>query len=305
MRSAAASAAATIDATRSAAVADDACDADDADDAVTPATPALTRRVRSPPRPDGKARSPDSTQVRHRQRPCNRSANRPRDRDHRRELKRLPEVSSVIEMADRRYEPNEIEPKWQELWAREHTWEVANDVDAAEKSYVLEMLPYPSGEPHIGHLKNYALGDAIAHFRRRIGQQVLHPMGYDAFGLPAENHAINTGIHPRQSTDASIAAFQRAFRSWGISIDWSREFATLRAAVLPLDPVDLPQAARAGPRLPQGGRGQVVPPRPDRARQRAGHRRSLRALRARGRAAPARAVVLPDHRLRRPAARRP
>ncbi len=129
-------------------------------------------------------------------------------------------------MADRRYEPNEIEPKWQELWAREHTWEVANDVDAAEKSYVLEMLPYPSGEPHIGHLKNYALGDAIAHFRRRIGQQVLHPMGYDAFGLPAENHAISTGIHPRQSTDASIAAFQRAFRSWGISIDWSREFAT-------------------------------------------------------------------------------
>ena len=130
-------------------------------------------------------------------------------------------------MADGRYQPNEIEPKWQELWAREHTWEVSNDVDpSAEKSYVLEMLPYPSGEPHIGHLKNYALGDAIAHFRRRIGQRVLHPMGYDAFGLPAENHAINTGIHPRQSTDTSIAAFQRAFRSWGISIDWSREFAT-------------------------------------------------------------------------------
>ena len=129
-------------------------------------------------------------------------------------------------MADRRYEPNEIEPKWQELWAREHTWEVANESDGSEQAYVLEMLPYPSGEPHIGHLKNYALGDAIAHFRRRIGQRVLHPMGYDAFGLPAENHAINTGIHPRQSTDASIAAFQKAFRSWGISIDWSREFAT-------------------------------------------------------------------------------
>ena len=71
------------------------------------------------------------------------------------------------------------------------------------------MLPYPSGEPHIGHLKNYALGDAIAHFRRRTGQRVLHPMGYDAFGLPAENHAISTGVHPRESTDASIAAFQR------------------------------------------------------------------------------------------------
>jgi leucyl-tRNA synthetase len=130
-------------------------------------------------------------------------------------------------MAERRYDPNSIEPKWQELWAHERTWEVANDpADEHEKSYVLEMLPYPSGEPHIGHLKNYALGDAIAHFHRRTGRRVLHPMGYDAFGLPAENYAIKTGVHPRRSTDESIAAFQQAFRSWGISIDWSREFGT-------------------------------------------------------------------------------
>src|SRR5713101_6721497 len=88
------------------------------------------------------------------------------------------------------------------------------------------MLPYPSGEPHIGHLKCYAVGDAIAHFQRRLGRRVLHPMGYDAFGLPAENHAIKTGVHPRESTAASIASFQRQFRSWGISIDWSRELAT-------------------------------------------------------------------------------
>ncbi len=88
------------------------------------------------------------------------------------------------------------------------------------------MLPYPSGEPHIGHLKCYAVGDAIAHFHRRLGRRVLHPMGYDAFGLPAENHAIKTGVHPRESTAESIAAFQRQFRSWGISIDWSRELAT-------------------------------------------------------------------------------
>jgi leucyl-tRNA synthetase len=132
-------------------------------------------------------------------------------------------------MSERRYDPATIEPKWQEVWARERTWEVDNALatpSAGEKSYVLEMLPYPSGEPHIGHLKNYALGDAIAHFRRRTGRNVLHPMGYDAFGLPAENYAIRTGVHPRQSTDESIAAFQRAFRSWGISIDWSRELAT-------------------------------------------------------------------------------
>jgi leucyl-tRNA synthetase len=134
-------------------------------------------------------------------------------------------------MPDNRYDPAQIEPKWQEIWAREKTWEVSNDPaedrgGQREKSYVLEMLPYPSGEPHIGHLKNYSLGDALAHFHRRIGRRVLHPMGYDAFGLPAENHAIKTGVHPRKSTDDSIAAFQKAFRSWGISIDWSREIAS-------------------------------------------------------------------------------
>ena len=149
-------------------------------------------------------------------------------------------------MAEHRYDPHEIEPRWQAVWADEHTWEVANEVSAevrdgrrampsgggaqsggrASNSYVLEMLPYPSGEPHIGHLKCYSVGDAIAHFHRRLGARVLHPMGYDAFGLPAENHAIKTGVHPRDSTAESIASFQRQFRRWGISIDWSREFAT-------------------------------------------------------------------------------
>jgi leucyl-tRNA synthetase len=133
-------------------------------------------------------------------------------------------------MAERRYDPQEIEPRWQKVWADEHTWEVSNDPVMGEgedaNSYVLEMLPYPSGEPHIGHLKKYAVGDAIAHFHRRTGRRVLHPMGYDAFGLPAENHAIKTGVHPRDSTAESIASFQRQFRSWGISIDWSRELGT-------------------------------------------------------------------------------
>src|SRR3954453_10015931 len=128
-------------------------------------------------------------------------------------------------MADR-YDPKAIEPKWQRVWADEHTWEVSNEPDERPKAYVLEMLPYPSGEPHIGHLKNYSLGDAIAHFRRRTGARVLHPMGYDAFGLPAENHAIQTGQHPRDSTEKSISQFQRQFLDWGISIDWTREFGT-------------------------------------------------------------------------------
>jgi leucyl-tRNA synthetase len=142
-------------------------------------------------------------------------------------------------MSENRYDPREIEPRWQAVWADERTWEVANagataDVgrgaadaeETVQSSYVLEMLPYPSGEPHIGHLKVYSVGDAIAHYHRRLGRRVLHPMGYDSFGLPAENHAIKTGVHPRASTDASIASFQQQFRSWGISIDWSRELAT-------------------------------------------------------------------------------
>src|SRR3712207_4600091 len=135
-------------------------------------------------------------------------------------------------MAEYRYDPKEIEPRWQRVWADERTWEVDNPRPGAERageappSYVLEMLPYPSGEPHIGHLKVYSVGDAVAHFHRRMGRRVLHPMGYDAFGLPAENNAIKTGQHPRDSTNASIAEFQKQFRRWGISIDWTREFGT-------------------------------------------------------------------------------
>ena len=130
-----------------------------------------------------------------------------------------------------RYDPHEIERRWQSVWESEHTWEVPNPgqpgFDGSKpKSYVLEMLPYPSGEPHIGHLKVYSIGDAIAHYKRRNGSRVIHPMGYDAFGLPAENHAIQTGEHPRVSTDRSIGNFRRQFRSWGISIDWTRELGT-------------------------------------------------------------------------------
>ncbi len=129
------------------------------------------------------------------------------------------------------YEPREIEGRWQRVWADEGTWEVPNPgtgEDRAErpKAYVLEMLPYPSGEPHVGHLKCYAVGDAIAHFRRRNGFEVIHPMGYDSFGLPAENNAIKTGEPPLDATRKSIESFRRQFTDWGISIDWSRELAT-------------------------------------------------------------------------------
>jgi leucyl-tRNA synthetase len=129
------------------------------------------------------------------------------------------------------FDPKAIERKWQQVWAEEKSWEVANPGqpgfdEGKPKAYVLEMLPYPSGEPHVGHLKCYAVGDAIAHFRRRHGFEVIHPMGYDSFGLPAENNAIKTGEPPRVATERSIDSFRRQFREWGISIDWSRELAT-------------------------------------------------------------------------------
>ncbi|MGI8726760.1 MAG: leucine--tRNA ligase [Solirubrobacterales bacterium] len=130
-----------------------------------------------------------------------------------------------------RYDPAAIEAKWQRLWATEGTWEVPSPGEpgfdgSGPKSYVLEMLPYPSGEPHVGHLKNYSIGDAIAHYRRRTGHTVIHPMGYDSFGLPAENHAIKTGESPKVSTERSIESFREQFRRWGVSVDWSREIAS-------------------------------------------------------------------------------
>ncbi len=133
-----------------------------------------------------------------------------------------------MSMSEQRYDPRAVEAKWQAVWEAEKTWQVSNTPAKADlpKSYVLEMLPYPSGEPHIGHMKNYTLGDAMAHFRRRTGHRVLHPIGFDSFGLPAENNAIKTGVPPSVATQQSIESFQKAFRSWGISFDWSREIAS-------------------------------------------------------------------------------
>ena len=197
--------------------------------------------------------------------------------------------------------------KWQAEWEREGAFVVPNPSPRTrdgQHTYVLEMLPYPSGELHMGHVLNYTLGDVVAHIRRRRGFTVLRPIGYDAFGLPAENAAIREGDHPRDVTNRNIAAIREQMKRLGWSIDWSRELSDRRARLLPLDAVALPQVLRGGPRLPQGRARQLVPQRPDRARERAGDRRPLRALRLGGRGAHPRAVVLPDHGVRRPAPRR-
>jgi leucyl-tRNA synthetase len=129
-----------------------------------------------------------------------------------------------------RYEPARIEAKWQRAWDEARAFAVPNpdspDEGDERKTYVLEMLPYPSGELHMGHVLNYTLGDVIAHLRRRRGYRVLRPMGYDAFGLPAENAAIREGRHPRTVTEENIAAIRIQAKRMGWSIDWEREVST-------------------------------------------------------------------------------
>jgi leucyl-tRNA synthetase len=128
---------------------------------------------------------------------------------------------------DERYDPQAIEAKWQRVWADERAFHVDNPdpeaAGAARKFYMLEMLPYPSGDLHMGHVLNYTLGDVITHFRRRHGYSVLRPMGYDSFGLPAENAAIREGGHPREITERNIERIGQQMRRLGWAIDWDRE----------------------------------------------------------------------------------
>ncbi|MFA6955819.1 MAG: leucine--tRNA ligase [Thermoanaerobaculia bacterium] len=123
------------------------------------------------------------------------------------------------------YEPNTIESKWQKRWSESRVAEV-DVANAGEKYYMLNMFPYPSGDLHVGHGRNYILGDALFRYLRMKGLSVLNPMGWDAFGLPAENAAIKRGTHPREWTVANIARMKRQFEAWGILYDWSKELAS-------------------------------------------------------------------------------
>jgi len=123
-----------------------------------------------------------------------------------------------------RYNPWGLEQKWQEIWEREGVFEA--EEFRGEKVYVLEMFPYPSGRIHMGHVRNYTIGDAIARLLRMKGYNVLHPMGWDAFGLPAENAAIKEGVHPARWTEENIDHMRKQLRRMGFSYDWRRELAT-------------------------------------------------------------------------------
>jgi leucyl-tRNA synthetase len=123
------------------------------------------------------------------------------------------------------YDPQKVEAKWQKRWAEARVFDTEAD-PSKPKYYVLEMLPYPSGTMHMGHMRNYAIGDVVARVKRMRGFNVLHPMGWDAFGLPAENAAIKNKTHPRVWTNNNIAQFERVLRRFGFSYDWRREIST-------------------------------------------------------------------------------
>ena len=127
-----------------------------------------------------------------------------------------------------RYDPAALEPKWQAAWDEAGVFRASREPggDARAKYYVLEMFPYPSGRIHMGHVRNYTMGDVIARYKIATGHNVLHPMGWDAFGMPAENAAMASGGHPKDWTYANIAEMKAQMKPLGWSLDWSREFAT-------------------------------------------------------------------------------
>ena len=240
-----------------------------------------------------------------------------------------------------RYNPAVIEPKWQKFWEENRTFACPR-LPKGRKLYVLDMFPYPSGDGlHVGHPEGYTATDIVCRFNRMKGASVMHPMGWDAFGLPAEQHAKKTGTHPRATTEKNIANFRRQLKMLGFSYDWDRELATTDVDYFrwtqfiflvlfdtwfdesqqrgrPIAELPIPEeVAEEGEEAVERYRDEHrlayqleapvnwCPALGHRAGQRGGRRRRERARRASGRPHPAAAMDAADHRLRRPAGKRP
>ena len=158
---------------------------------------------------------------------------------------------SASEKDDNKYDPRAIEPKWQETWKRAGVFRAVRD-PAKKKYFIMEMFPYPSGRLHMGHVRNYTIGDVVARLHRMRGESVLYPMGWDAFGLPAENAAIKAKVHPRSWTLQNIGHMREQFVLLGLSYDWEREVTTCEPEYFVHEQRIFIEMWKRGPGLSQG-----------------------------------------------------
>ena len=206
---------------------------------------------------------------------------------------RTPDGKGHPHMQDR-YDPHAIERAWQTRWESENLFRVREQTDRP-KYYLLEMFPYPSGNIHMGHVRNYTIGDVVARYKRMRGFNVLHPMGWDAFGMPAENAAIANRTHPARWTYDNIDTMRAQLKRMGFSYDWAREVATCRPEYYRWEQWLFLRMYEKGLAYRRGVLRELVRPLSDRPRQRAGGGRPVLALRQAGAPEEAAAVVLPDH----------
>ena len=175
----------------------------------------------------------------------------------------------------------EVERKWQKIWAEKRVFEVHED-SAKKKYYLLEMYPYPSGRIHMGHVRNYSIGDVIARYKSMNGLNVIHPIGWDALGMPAENAAIKHGIHPRKWTLDNIAYMRDQLKKMGFSYDWSREVNTCLPEYYKWNQWIFLKMFERGLAFRKESWVNWCSAVPDRPGQRAGRRRRMLALRHAG-----------------------